>query len=166
MLCSHAACTRKTAQHETPTCARCSCLLFQVVHAQHSAVCPVLPASGRLVPLSVTSLGTRCAPHLLLKYLEEMDGPRRGARPRQPHRQPAPTVTTSAVPRSGPFLNAFNDFITLPVARVGFRPCLLYTPLVACGTCVTKFSSVDGWSKGLLAFALCGIWHTCATRSC
>ena len=23
---SHAACTRKTAQHETPTCARCSCL--------------------------------------------------------------------------------------------------------------------------------------------
>ena len=29
-VCSHAACTRKTAQHETPTCARCSCLLFQV----------------------------------------------------------------------------------------------------------------------------------------
>ena len=30
VLCSHAACTRKTAQHETPACARCSCLLFQV----------------------------------------------------------------------------------------------------------------------------------------
>ena len=29
--CSHAACTRKTAQHGTPTCARCSCLLFQVL---------------------------------------------------------------------------------------------------------------------------------------
>ena len=24
VLCSHAACTRKTAQHETPTCARCA----------------------------------------------------------------------------------------------------------------------------------------------
>ena len=30
VLFSHAACTRKTARHETPTCARCSCLFFQV----------------------------------------------------------------------------------------------------------------------------------------
>ena len=29
VLCSHAACTRKTAQHGTRTCARCSCLLFR-----------------------------------------------------------------------------------------------------------------------------------------
>ena len=44
VLCSHAACTRKTAQHETPTCARCSCLLFQV-----------WLQAGRFVPSSLRS---------------------------------------------------------------------------------------------------------------
>ena len=53
VLCSHAACTRKTAQHETPTCARCSCLLFQVFHACRTVrfcarpPCRSVPSDGR-----------------------------------------------------------------------------------------------------------------------
>ena len=43
VLCSNAACTRKTAQHETPTCARSSCLLFQVL---------LRPATGFFYPFS------------------------------------------------------------------------------------------------------------------
>ena len=69
--------TRSGAVHtrtlsRTRTCA--ASLKTKVVHAQHSAVCPVLPAFGRLMPFSVTS-HTLCLASSFLKYVEEMDGP-------------------------------------------------------------------------------------------
>ena len=51
MLCSHAVC--KTAQHETPTRARCSCLLFQIGLSKKAAVCgPFVPCRSAVTLIS------------------------------------------------------------------------------------------------------------------